>query len=112
MSRIFGNRERLGIEIRPLAPSWPRRYLAEQTAWATLLFWVHGTNLCRHTTRGTDQVEEGLNVPLAPIADWMVRSWSAILFEERARSYASSDQLHWDLSRWVETPPPAGLDAD
>jgi len=109
---LLGNRETFGIEIRPLIPTWERRYPPESAAWAALLVWVGGTNLCNHSIRGTDRVEEAVNVPLAPLANWLVNSWPNLAFEERARLFPTSDALHEDLAHWGNAPSREGLDED
>lgn len=109
---LYGNRETLGIEIRPVSPTWDRRYLPERTAWATLLVWVGGVNLCQHRRRGASAIEDGPNVPLAPLVDWFVRSWSFLTYEERAPLFATSDELHSDLERWGTLAAPDGVSED
>ncbi len=109
---LFGNRERFGIEIHPLNPTWERKYLPERTAWGAVSIWVDGANLCRHSVAGTDTIDEYLNVPLAPIADWIVRSWLHILFEERPRSFPAVDRPHDALRRWGDVPAPANVSDD
>ena len=67
---LIGNRNDFAIELDPLSPTWERRYLPERSAWARFSFWVGGRNLCRNLLDGTQSVREGVNVPLAPLADW------------------------------------------
>lgn len=106
---LFGNREALALEIQPLQPGWERRYEPERTGWGALTIWVEGKNLCRHVRRGSQQVADSLNVPLAPLADWLVRSWLAIEFEERPRLFALRDRLRASVDAWADAAPPAGL---
>lgn len=109
---LFGNKDTFGIEIRPVAPTWERRYAPEKTAWATLLVWIQGDNVCRLQPRGETSIQDGPNVPLAPLADWLVTSWHAIAYEERPRLFATSDDLHADLDRWGTFRPPASIGDD
>lgn len=112
MTRIIGNRNALAFELRPLTPTWERRYAAEQAAWAALSIWVSGVNLCEHSEDGTDQIQSGVNVPLGPFADWFVRSWAYLRFEERPRMFAASELPHENLDQWGGALPPSGLDED
>src|SRR5687768_13030775 len=100
---LFGNRERIGIEIQALAPSWERRYRPERVGWAAISVWIRGRNLCSHVVRGSDEVRHSVNVPLAPLADWIVRSWAHIQFEERPIVFATSDHLYESLDRWADS---------
>jgi len=109
---LFGNRDALGLELQPLSPNWERRYAAEQTAWAALRIWIGGVNLCDHVAEGSNQLQDAVNVPLAPLADWLVRSWAHLRFEELPRLYAASDAPHENLRLWGEAPPVAGLDEE
>ena len=80
---LIGNRNSFAVGIEPLSPSWERRHLPEYTAWAQLSLWVDGENICRNLLDGSNSVRDGVNVPLSPIADWLVRSWTFLAFEER-----------------------------
>jgi len=109
---LFGSRNALGIEISPLDPTWPRRYAAEKSTWAALRVWAKGSNLCRHTLPGTEQVIDALNVPLAPIANWLVQSWLHLLFEERPSLFAAADRLHGSYDHWGVVAPHADVGED
>ncbi len=109
---LFGNRLKLGFEVRPLAPSWERRYFPEQAAWAELSIWVAGVNLCRHVRPGSDRVQDALNVPLAPLADWLCRVWPALEFEEQAPDFRTGTGAHAALRAWADKHPPAGVSED
>jgi hypothetical protein len=109
---LFGNRLTLGFEVRPLSPSWERRYAPEQAAWAALTVWVHEVNVCRHILPGSDRVLDALNVPLAAIADWMCRVWPALEFEEQAPELRTATAAHRTLRAWADTHPPAGVSED
>lgn len=109
---LFGNRERLALEILPLSPTCDRRYAPERTAWAALSVFAGGRNLCRHSENGGDRVHDALNVPLAPIADWLVRSWPYVANEERAALFAVRGGLHETHARWGAAPPSAGVSED
>ena len=109
---LIGNRNRFAVGIEPLSPSWERRYLPEYTAWAQLSLWVHGENICRNLLDGSNTVRDGVNVPLGPIADWLVRSWVFLAFEERPGCFPLHASLRHTVSRWGDAPPPAGLSED
>ncbi len=82
---ILGNRDRLAIAIRPVVPHWESRYAPERAAWAGLQIWVDSQNICQHLLPGSDQVNDELFVPLAPIADWLVSTNGGLVAEERPR---------------------------
>jgi hypothetical protein len=109
---LFGNRRKLGFEIRPLSPSWEQRYVSEQTAWVTLTIWVREINLCRHIMPGSDRVLEALNVPLVPMADWLCRAWPALQYEEQAPELRTATAAHRALGAWADTHPPARISED
>jgi hypothetical protein len=109
---LFGNRRTLAIEIQPLAPSWERRYLPEATGWAQLALWVQDRNVCRHVSEGGDRVRETLNLPLGPIADWIVTAWPRVEMEERAALFPTGDDPYASLARWGEAPRPQGVAED
>ena len=109
---LIGNRNSFAVGIEPLSPSWERRYLPEYTAWAQLSLWVDGENICRNLLDGSNTVHDGVNVPLAPIADWLVRSWTYLAFEERPDCFPLHDSLRHTVSRWGDAPPPNGLSED
>lgn len=109
---LIGNRNDLAIEVLPLEPSWERRYLPERTAWAQLAIWVSGTNLCKNHLEGSESIRERINVPLAPLADWLVRSWTFIEFEERPVCFPPRNSLRGTLRDWGDTAPAAGFTED
>ena len=80
---LIGDRDRLAIELHPLASGWERRYAPERTGWAELSIWINGRNLCRNVLDRSQSIRESVNVPLGPLADWLIRSWTFIRFEER-----------------------------
>ena len=106
---LIGNRNDLAIEVLPLAPTWERHYLPEQTAWAQLAIWVRGTNLCENLLDGSHTVRTGINVPLAPVVDWLVRSWTFIEFEEGPGCFPLRSSLRDTLRDWGNTAPRAGF---
>ena len=108
----FGDRNTLAIELHPLSPAWERLYAPEKTAWSTFALWVGGENLCRNIIEGTESVREGINVPLAPLADWLVRSWAFLEFEERPSRFPPRLSPVITLRRWGDASPPRGVDAD
>lgn len=109
---LIGNRNNLAFEVLPLAPTWERRYLPERTAWAQLAIWVRGTNLCRNHLDGSDSVRDGINVPLAPVVDWLVRSWTFIEYEEGPECFPLRSSLRDTLRDWGNSAPRAGLTED
>ena len=109
---LIGNRNSFAIELEPLAPTWERRYLPERAAWARFSLWVNGTNICRNLLDGSDSVRDGVNVPLAPIADWIVRSWTYLAFEERPGCFPLRNSLYDTVSAWGDALPPDGLSED
>ncbi len=112
MTMLLGNRNSFAIGIEPLAPSWDRKFLPEFTAWAQFSLWVDGENICRNLLDGSNSVREGVNVPLAPIADWFVRSWTFLKYEERPSSFPMSASLRDTIARWGDAPAPSGLSED
>ena len=109
---LIGNRNSFAIGIEPLSPSWERRYAPEVAAWAQFSLWIDGENICRNLMDGSNSVRDGVNVPLAPIADWLVRSWTYLEFEERPRRFPQLRSLSNTVNRWGDAPPPAGLSED
>ena len=112
MTMLIGNRNSFAVGIEPLEPSWERRYLPEFTAWAQLSVWISGENICRNLLDGSNSTCDGINVPLAPIADWFVRSWMFLEFEERPRHFPLRASLRTTVDRWGDTAAPAGLSED
>ncbi len=108
---LIGDRDRLAIELHPLAPTWERRHLPERTGWAQLSIWVNGANLCRNVL-DESSVREGVNVPLGHMADWFVRSWTFIRFEERPDCFPPRASVFDTLREWGNTHPPGQIDED
>jgi hypothetical protein len=110
---LIGNRERFALELSPVSPSWEPRYAPEAAAWAGLGIWVQGKNLCAHVRAGEEELRTALFVPLGPIADWFVRAYPGIAFEERPRWLETKTRrLHEVVRKWGESPPPVGLDEE
>ena len=109
MTMLIGNRNSFAIGIQPLEPSWERRFLPEFTAWAQLSLWMNGNNICRNLLDGSNSARDGVNVPLAPIADWLVRSWTFLEFEERPRRFPLRSSLNTTIRLWGDAPAPAGI---
>jgi hypothetical protein len=109
---LIGNRERFAMEMSPVAPSWQRRHGPERAAWAGLAIWANGLNLCRHVRSGEEEIRDVLHIPLAPIADWIVRNHAALAFQERAAAFSIGRRPHEALRAWGEAPPLHGLDED
>ncbi|MDE0446327.1 MAG: ImmA/IrrE family metallo-endopeptidase [Spirochaetaceae bacterium] len=102
----------MALEVLPLSPTWERRYLPERTAWAQLAIWVSGTNLCENILDGAHSIRADINVPLAPLVDWLVRSWTFIEFEERPGCFPPRNSVRDTLRDWGDTAPPAGITED
>ncbi|MCY4551799.1 MAG: hypothetical protein OXC28_25975 [Defluviicoccus sp.] len=109
---LIGNRNSFAVGIEPLSPSWERRFPPEFTAWARLSLWINGENICRNLLDGSDSVREGVNVPLAPIADWLVRSWTFLEFEERPSGFPLGISSRNTVRRWGDSLPPAEFGED
>ena len=103
---LIGNRDSLAIELNPREPTWDIRHVPERTAWAELSIWVEGINLCRNILPESNSVRQGVNVPLAPLTDWLTRSWMHIQFEERPRLFALRDSARDTLTHWSRAAPP------
>ena len=106
---LIGSRDTFGLDVEPVLPGWALEYGPEKTAWAGLAIWVGGENLCRHQTSGTDRVEQRVFVPLAPLADWLVRSWPAVSFEERPQAFPARSDPRRTYASWSASQPPAGV---
>jgi hypothetical protein len=109
---LIGNKSRLAFDLVPVAPFWETRYEPERAAWAGMALWAGGENLCEHIVPGTSEIRDRLYVPLAPLVNWLVRSFPAMEFEERAAVFPTTRQLHESAARWRSVPPPAGMDED
>ena len=109
---LIGNCNDLAIEILPRTPTWERRYLPERSAWAQLAIWVRGKNLCENLLDGSQSVRAGINVPLAPVADWLVRSWTFIEFEEGPGCFPLRSSLRDTLRDWGNTAARTGFTED
>lgn len=109
---LIGNRNGLAFELVPVNPSWEVRYGPESAAWAGLAVWAGGQNLCLHLSPGANDLDDYFFVPLGPIADWLVRSFSAIEYEERAALFPTTRNLHEDVERWGNTAPPSRIGED
>lgn len=109
---LIGNRERFAIELVAVEPSWERRYAPEAAAWAGLTIWVNGCNLCAHILEGEEELRTAFHVPLAPIADWLVRSFPALALEERAPWFPTSRRLHETVRAWGRSRSPIDIDED
>lgn len=110
MSSGIGNIEQLALDLVPVTPSWELRFGAESAGWAGLAIWIGGHNLCSHVEPGSTQIKQHLFVPLGPLANWLVRSFPALAFEERARDFPTGSFPHRDARQWGKVRPPAGYD--
>jgi hypothetical protein len=109
---LIGNRYELAFELIPVAPTWETRYPPESAAWAGLAIWVDNKNLCSHVVPGTSDVRDYLYVPLGPLADWVVRAFPAIEYEERPPRFQPGDSPYWGLDAWATAAHPADMDED
>lgn len=107
---LIGDRRTLAFEVEPVSPGWEVRTAQEQAGWAGLAVWVRGQNLCKHVAPGTDRVLSHVFVPLGPPADWLVRAWPAIAWEERPRSLPAGRDPRETWTRWCALDPPEGSD--
>ncbi len=112
MTMLIGNRKSLAVGLEPLEPSWERRFRPECAAWARFSLWIDGENICRNLLDGSDSVRDGVNVPLAPIADWLVRSWTFLEFEERPKCFPLHFSVRDTINRWGDAPAPDELSED
>jgi hypothetical protein len=109
---LIGNTNSLAFDLVPVAPYWDVRYGPERAAWAGMALWAGGENLCEHIVPGSSEVRDRFYIPMAPLVNWLVRSFSAIEFEERAASFPTTRRLHESAARWRAAKPPAGMDED
>lgn len=108
----IGNTSALAFEIVPVTPSWELRYSPEVAGWAGLAIWVDGMNLCSHIVPGDNIVREHVFVPLGPLADWLVGTLPALRFEARAPLFSLGRDIHADMARWADAPPPSAVTED
>lgn len=109
---LIGNTNSLAFDLVPVAPYWDVHYGPERAAWAGMALWAGGENLCEHIVPGSSEVRDRFYIPMAPLVNWLVRSFPAIEFEERAASFPTTRRLHESAARWRTVQPPAGMDED
>ncbi len=109
---LIGDQRSFALEIQPVVPSWMRRAPSERGPWAKLSIWLSGDNLCRHWLPSARSIDDGVYVPLAPIADWLVRSARHIAYEESARAFATDVDLPSALEYWKTAAPAKPFDQD
>jgi len=109
---LIGNRKTFAIEIQPLSPTWKRSYLPERAAWSALSIWVSTENLCRNVLSGEEHLRAAVNVPLAPLANWIVESWRFLRFEERPSIFPPDSSAFESVRRWGGAANPPGVDED
>ncbi|HXM56130.1 MAG TPA: ImmA/IrrE family metallo-endopeptidase [Candidatus Dormibacteraeota bacterium] len=109
---LIGNTNSLAFDLVPVAPYWDTRYGPERAAWAGMALWGDGENLCEHVVTGSSEVRDRFYIPMGPLVDWLVRSFPAIEFEERAARFPTTRQLHEAAARWRAAKPPADMDED
>jgi hypothetical protein len=110
---IFGDRTQLAFEVNPVEPSWERRSPVDRGPWALLSVWVKHRNLTRAVDEASDIVTNGVAVPLATLARWMVQNARGIVFEEVpavAKKYGV--EPHEVLDRWNDADAPPGIPQD
>lgn len=106
----LGDITRFAFEIDPVVPSWDRRTPSERGPWARLAIWIREENFCRNEVRSSNEVHDGVYVPLAPIANFFARNVRAIAYEESAADFPTDVDLPKALERWKETAPARGCD--
>jgi hypothetical protein len=109
---LFGNKDSFAFEVLPVSPSWDLRADSERAAWAGFAVWVEGRNVCKHSSRATGATDELIYMPLGPIADWLVRSWHAIAFEEKPPGFVDEGDARRTFARWATAAPPKGVEED
>jgi Zn-dependent peptidase ImmA (M78 family) len=105
--RLIGNRNEFAVEIRPVLPWWVTEYPAEQAAWASLAVWVGGRNLCEHNVPGSTDTKDSMFVPLIALAEWFVRAFEALGYEERPARFTALRNPHRCLRAWAFRSPPS-----
>src|SRR3954464_1553211 len=108
----LGDTRRLAFDIEPVSPSWERRTPSDQGPWAQLFIWAAEQNFCRNWFPATRSVHEGVYVPLAPIADWLLRCARYITYEESSRAFPTDVDLMAALQSWKSAAPAVSFDED
>src|SRR5262245_54511465 len=96
---VIGNKKRFAVELVPVTPSWEIRYAPERAAWAGTAIWADGTNLCSHVIPGSSEIQDFFYIPLGPLIDWLVRTYPALKFQERAAMFGTTSELHRSVDR-------------
>jgi len=109
---LIGNTNSFAFDLVPVAPYWETRYGPERAAWAGMALWAGGVNLCEHIVPGSSEVRDRFYIPMAPLVNWLVRSFPAIEFEERASNFPTTRRLHESAARWRTAKPPAEVGED
>lgn len=109
---VIGNKKRFAFELVPVTPSWEIRYAPERAAWAGTAIWANGKNLCSHVVPGSSEIQDFFYIPLGPFVDWLVRTYPALKFQERAPMFATTSELHRSVDQWFETRPPRNTSED
>ncbi len=109
---LLGNRRRFAVELDPIQPGWERNSPADQGPWARLVIWVSDRNLTANWRSGGELIRPGVFVPLAPLADWLVRNARFIAFEESAHPFSTDANLIQSLDQWRESAPAEDYDDD
>ncbi len=105
-----GDRRYICLEIEPIQPSWQVSYPADRGPWARFSIWVRDKNLSLNRQIGTDRMRSGVFVPLAPVADWLVRNAAGIAFEETARPFQTDTNMFHSLQKWKDAAPSEDYD--
>jgi hypothetical protein len=108
----LGDIRGLAFDIEPVSPSWERRTASERGPWARLAIWAGGQNFCLNWRPETSSVNDGVYVPLAPIADWLLRYGRHIAYEESSRAFPTDVDLIRALERWKASAPAALFSED
>ena len=95
----LGDIRRLAFDLDPVSPSWERRTPSDQGPWAQFAIWGAEQNFCRNWFPAIRSVNEGVYVPLAPIADWFLRCARYIAYEESSRAFPTDVDLTCQLHK-------------
>lgn len=109
---VIGNKNRFAFELVPVSPSWEIRYAPERAAWAGAAIWANGKNLCSHVVPGSSEIQDYFYIPLGPLVDWLVRTYPALEFQERAPMFATTSELHQSVDQWFDMRPPRDTSED
>ncbi len=108
----IGTIDAVAIELSPVEPGWRRDAPSDRGPWARFELWVDGVPLTAFVVDGTREIEPGPCIPLAPLADWLVRNRRVISHEDRAGLFPTSEDPQPSARHWARRPPPSEVDQD